>query len=118
LRDGVVVEVDGEEDEAGEGGGCGEDEVPAGEPAACGDGLWLWDFDGGGLLGEVDEVAAVGAGGEVGEGLLLLVRGQGVLDEGAELLWPWMWVGVLAGLEVSGHSELPVAGCRLLVECF
>jgi hypothetical protein len=35
----------------------------------------------------------------VGEGLLLLVRGEGVLGEGAELVC----VGVVAGLEEGAH---------------
>ena len=54
---------------------------------------------GDGRLGEVNDGTAVGAGGEMGERRLLLVEGQGVLDEGVELVR----VGMLAGLEVCGH---------------
>jgi hypothetical protein len=51
------------------------------------------------LLGEVDDVAALSAVGQVRKGLLLLVCGQSVLGEGAELVG----VGVLAGLDRFGH---------------
>ena len=56
-------------------------------------------FDRQGLLGEKYDGAAVGAGGEVGERLLLLMRRQGVLGEGAELVG----VGVVNGLEEIAH---------------
>jgi hypothetical protein len=51
------------------------------------------------LLREVDDGTAVGALGEMRERLLLLVRRQSVLGEGAELIC----VGVVAGLEELGH---------------
>jgi hypothetical protein len=47
-----------------------------------------------------DDLPAIGADGEVGEGLLALVRGQGALDEGAELVRVWM----MPGLEEFAHS--------------
>ena len=74
LVRGGVAEVDGEEDEAGEGGRGGECEHPASEEGcACVDRLRVWL--GCGRLGEVNDGAAVGAGGEVREGRLLLVEG-------------------------------------------
>jgi hypothetical protein len=57
--------------------------------------VWL----GSGRLGEVNDGAAVGAGGQMNERRLLLVEGQGLLGEGVELVR----VGMLAGLEGDGH---------------
>jgi len=93
------MEVKGEEDEAGERGSRGPGEIPAKEPGpGRGDGLrglgWV------SLGGEEDDCAAVGAGGQMGERLLLLVRRQGVLGEGAE----HVRVGMLAGLEEIVHT--------------
>jgi hypothetical protein len=117
---GGVAEVDGEEDEAGEGGRGWECKHPAREE---GDSvadrlrrrLERW------RLCEVDDGAAVGADGEMGEGCLLLVERQGVLGEGVELVR----VGMLAGLEVRGHvvaggwlaagSRSGITGCARVV---
>jgi hypothetical protein len=51
------------------------------------------------LLREVDQGAAVGAGGKMGEHLLLFVRGERALGEGAELVRVWM----VPGLEEIVH---------------
>jgi hypothetical protein len=61
-----------------------------------------------GFLGEIDQGAAVGADCQVGERLLVLVRGKGVFGEGAEQVR----VGVVAGLEEVVHL---VAGCWLSI---
>jgi hypothetical protein len=45
-------------------------------------------------LDEIDQGAAVGAGGKMGEHLLLFVRGERVLGEGAELVRVWMVPGL------------------------
>jgi hypothetical protein len=52
-----------------------------------------------------NDLAAVRANSEMRESLLLLVRGQGVLDEGVELVRVWM----LPGLEKFAHSCLDAA---------
>ena len=56
------------------------------------------------LLGEIDAVTAVAAAVQMCEHLLLLMRGQRVVSEGAELLRVWM----VPGLEEAVHL---VAGC-------
>jgi hypothetical protein len=66
----------------------------------------LRGLDGIDLLGEIDAVTAVAAGIEMREHLLLLMGGQRVVSEGAELLRVWM----VPGLEEAIHL---VAGCRL-----
>jgi len=100
LFGGEVVYMDGEDDEAGQGR-CGrERQHPAREPSVARGG-WVW-MDGWferERLGEVDDSAAVGAGGEMGERGLLLVERQGVLSEGVELVR----VRMLAGLKVCRH---------------
>lgn len=65
-------------------------------------------LDGIDLLGEIDAVTAVSAGIEMREHLLLLVVGQRMVGEGAELLRVWM----VSGLEEVVHL---VAGCWLRV---
>jgi len=65
--------------------------------------LWSWfgvDF---GLLGEEEDLAAVGAVGEVGEGGRPLVGGEGVRREGVELVGIEVMIEALAGLGVLGH---------------
>jgi hypothetical protein len=47
-----------------------------------------------------DNLPAIGANGEVGEGLLELVGRQCVFDEGVELVRVWM----MPGLEEFAHS--------------
>ncbi len=110
-----VAQMDGNEDEDGERGGGGECHHPTGEPwpTQC-DGLRRRERLGNARLSEVDDGAAVGAGGEVGERRLLLMDRQRVLGEGVELIR----VGVLAGLEGGGHSDARgwrVAGCARVV---
>ena len=109
--DSGVAEADGEEDEAGESHRSGECEHPAGEEGQV-RGNWLrvrGDFRYG-RLSEIDDGAAVGAGGEMSECGLLLVEWQGVLDEGVELVR----VGMLAGLGVCSHF---IAGGGLVAGC-
>jgi hypothetical protein len=103
--------MDGEEDEAGEGGCGGEGEHPAGKQGRAGaDRLRLGGRFEDGRLCEVDDGAAVGARGQMGERRLLLVKRQRVLDEGVELVR----VGMLAGLEECAHS---IAGGWLVAGC-
>jgi hypothetical protein len=52
------------------------------------------------LLGEKDDLSAVGTFREVREGGKALVFGESEFDEGAELVW----VEVLAGLEDLAHD--------------
>ena len=91
--------MNGEEDEARERRSRGPDQIPTEEPRPRRDD-GLRELAGAGLPGEEDDRAAVGAAGEVRERLLLLMRRQGVLGEGAELVC----VGVVAGLEEVFHS--------------
>jgi hypothetical protein len=103
--------VNGKEDEAGESRRGGKCEHPAREERqARGDWQWVRLHFRNGRLGEVDDGAAIGASCEMGECRLLLVKWQGVLDEGIELVC----VGMLAGLEVDGHL---VAGGGLVAGC-
>jgi hypothetical protein len=51
-------------------------------------------LDGVSLLDEIDQSAAVEADGKMGEHLLLFVRGERVLGEGAELVRVWMVPGL------------------------
>jgi len=60
------------------------------------------------LLSEIDQGAAVGAGGKMGEHLLLLVCRQHVFDESVEMVRVWM----MSGLEEMVHLAV---GCWLLV---
>jgi hypothetical protein len=102
--------MDGEEDEAGECCCGGECQHPAGEPGPRCDRLRLGGRFEDGRLCEVDDGAAVGARGQMGERRLLLVKRQRVLDEGVELVR----VGMLAGLEECAHS---IAGGWLVAGC-
>jgi len=128
VRELIVVDIHNDDGERGEGygGGSGPGEVPAGKPGvvgpgfrgSCGEGLGGF-FDG--RKREEDDAAAVRAMGEVGEGLLILVSGEGLLCEGAELVGirmagTWMIgagterIGMVAGLEEFAHfgSEFEV----------
>ena len=71
---------------------CG---MPAGEPATAIDGM-----QDGRRKRERNDLPAGRASGKMRECLLLLMRGQGVLDEGVELVRVWM----LPGLKNFAHS--------------
>ncbi len=104
-----VVEVDdeGEDDGAGEsGGGCAE-EWGGGEPGVPGVcGGWNRNFGFDGLLDEEDDLAAVGAVGQMREGGRPLMGRECVLDEGVELVG----IQMVGGLGVLGHLSWLV-GC-------
>ena len=84
----------------------GQSHLPAGEPGRRKGCLGCLGLALARLLREVHDLAAVGAGGEIGESLLLLVRREGVLGEGAELVR----VGMLAGGRFDCVVALQVAG--------
>jgi hypothetical protein len=96
-----VAQMDGKYDEEGDCETSRQCKVPAGEPRPmrCNRSRMGGGFFDNRRLGEVGDFAAVRADSEMSQHLLLLMRRQSMLNEGAELVC----VGMLAGLEGLGH---------------
>src|SRR5580693_4924808 len=85
----TVANEENHKDKSGKRGNPSPCEMPAGEPATANSGLQDWS-----LIGrrkrKRNDLPASWTIGKMRECLLLLMRGQRVLDEGAELVRVWM----------------------------